>query len=277
MPSFDISRDRCRLAESHISVLGHLADDEQVPEELTEALEELREVGLVTEDDRPSALLDDLINTLGNPVVVIQVEITGPLGMTDHGIVVGRDVILAHESWIGDEESEYVKLVPALLVPALARMVNLRELEPASGTGITTVDTSMGALDAAFTALAELPLDDIDTSSDVARQAIAAAGGPAEPHLALFADMVVGLRASWRVTAAWRSEREGQAGMEVRGIAVWDCGPHGYWHRELPEEPVLEGEVTAESPLRLARITPKELWEKLTDLLPDQEDLAPGM
>lgn len=44
---------------------------------------------------------------------------------------------------------------------------------------------------------------------------------------------------------------EGALPCRHAGCAVWDCGPLGYWHRELPAEPVLPGQVDDTTPLKL--------------------------
>ena len=46
MPSYDSTRGRFRLAESHLAVLSHRIEGEDVPLELGEVDRELREAGL---------------------------------------------------------------------------------------------------------------------------------------------------------------------------------------------------------------------------------------
>jgi hypothetical protein len=79
------------------------------------------------------------------------------------------------------------------------------------------------------------------------------------------------LNSNWRMTVAWNN-REGK-GTDIRGIAVLDCGPLGYWVRELPAEPIGPGTVTPESDLRLAFTDVRRVWDLITDLLPDAGEL----
>ncbi|MFE1087186.1 hypothetical protein ACFW5K_07640 [Streptomyces albidoflavus] len=92
--------------------------------------------------------------------------------------------------------------------------------------------------------------------------------------MSTLAKLVAGMRSSWRMTAAWKGHDEGKPAMQVRGFAVWDCGPLGYWHRELPGEPILPGQVDDTTPLKLVRVDPKQVWQLITDLLPVEEEFA---
>ncbi|MEU6868032.1 hypothetical protein ABZ924_33170 [Streptomyces sp. NPDC046876] len=44
-------------------------------------------------------------------------------------------------------------------------------------------------------------------------------------------------------------------------------------HRGLPAEPVREGQVDASSVLRLVRVRPGRVWELISELLPQSEEL----
>ncbi|MEV6009864.1 hypothetical protein AB0M29_23995 [Streptomyces sp. NPDC051976] len=260
MPSYDSARARFRLADRHISVLGHLMDGESPPAEFVPSLGELQQLGLVGQEGELSPLLSDLLTTLADPMVMIQVEVTGEHGPVTHGVVVGRRTVVAHDGWPGEEESEYLAIEPGTLVWELARKVNLRTAE-AVDPPVRRIETTMGALDAA---LAGSP--DADVAS--------AAGGLAEPALSLFADLVAALNSTWRVTTVWDGAHDGAPAAHLRALAVWDCGPLGYWIRDLPEEPVLPGRLSPTTPLRLTRSTAAEIWERLGDLLPGEGDLV---
>ncbi|WP_239080776.1 hypothetical protein [Streptomyces coelicoflavus] len=156
MPSYDGSRARFRFADRHIAVFAHLLDGETPPDELWESLTELRRIGLVGDEGELSPLLGELLGTLADPVVMIQVEITGAHGPVNHGVAVGRDAVISHDGWPGEEESEYVSIEPNTLVWELARKVNLhRGKKPEDGAPEVRVATTMAALDAAFVALEE--------------------------------------------------------------------------------------------------------------------------
>ncbi|MER7968064.1 hypothetical protein ABTX35_03455 [Streptomyces sp. NPDC096080] len=274
MPSYDSSRARFRLADRHIAVFAHLLDGETPPEELWESLVELQRLGLVGGEGELAPVLRDLLGALADPVVLIQVEVTGEHGPVNHGVVVGQDAVISHDGWPGEEESEYVSIEPNTLVWDLARKVNLHRGEkPEEGAPEVRVATTMRALDAAFVALEEPGADD-DATRALVRDAVTAADPDLEgTALDLFRDLVVSLNATWRVTTAWDGRHDGRTSTMIRALAVWDCGPLGYWLREQPEEPITAGQVGPDSPLVLRKSDSGEVWEKLTDLLPDREEL----
>ncbi|GAB2780203.1 hypothetical protein GCM10027073_11120 [Streptomyces chlorus] len=274
MPSYDSSRARFRLADRHIAVFAHLLDGETPPEELGESLTELQHIGLVGEEGELAPLLGDLLRALADPVVMIQVEITGAHGPVNHGVVVGQDAVIAHDGWPGEEESEYVSIEPNTLVWELARKVNLHRGEkPEEGAPEVRIETTMAALDTAFVALKE-PGPDDDATRELVRKALVEADtGLRDQALDRFRHLVVSLNATWRITMAWDGEHDGERAAMVRALAVWDCGPLGHWIREQPEEPIMPGQVGPDSPLVLVRSHAAEVWQKITDLLPDREEL----
>ncbi|MBB4713375.1 hypothetical protein BJ965_003257 [Streptomyces luteogriseus] len=274
MPSYDSSRARFRLADRHIAVFAHLLDGETPPEELWESLVELQRIGLVGEEGELAPVLREPLAALADPMVMIQVEITGEHGAVNHGVIVGQEAVISHDGWPGEEESEYVSIEPNTLVWELARKVNLHRTEkPEEGAPEVRVETTMGALDAAFVALEESGADEDETRDRVRKALVEADTGLEEPALGRFLDMVVSLNATWRITTAWDGEHEGQRSTMVRALAAWDCGPLGYWIREQPEEPIMPGQVGPDSALVLVKSNSAAVWEKITDLLPDKEEL----
>lgn len=274
MPSYDSSRARFRLADRHVAVFAHLLDGETPPEELAESLGELQLVGLVGEEGELAPLLRDVLGALAAPMVIIQVEVTGEHGPVNHGVVVGQEAVISHDGWPGEEESEYVSIEPSTLVWELARKVNLHRGEkPADGAPAVRIETTMAALDAAFVALEEPGADDDATRDSVRKALVDADAKLTDPVLGQFLDLVVSLNATWRITTAWDGNHDDKPSTMIRALAVWDCGPLGYWIREQPEEPIMPGQVGPDSPLVLVRSNSAEVWEKITDLLPDREDL----
>jgi hypothetical protein len=274
VPSYDSSRARFRLADRHIAVFAHLLDGETPPEELWESLVELQRIGLVGEEGELAPLLRDLLGTLADPMVLIQVEVTGEHGPVDHGVVVGQEAVISHDGWPGEEESEYVSIEPNTLVWELARKVNLHRGEkPEEGAPEVRLETKMAALDAAFVALEEPGADDDATRETVRKALVEADADLKDPALGQFLELVVSLNATWRITTAWDGKHDGQTSTMIRALAVWDCGPLGYWIREQPEEPILPGQVGPDSALVLVKSDSAEVWEKITDLLPDRDEL----
>ena len=275
MPSYDSSRARFRLADRHIAVFAHLLEGETPGEELWDSLVELQRIGLVGEEGQLAPLLKNLIGTLADPMVMIQVEVTGEHGPVNHGVIVGREAVISHDGWPGEEESEYVGIEPNTLVWELARKVNLHRGErPDENEDAIRIATTMGALDAAFVALGEAGADN-EASRDLVRRSVEEADSSLkEPELGQFLELVAALNATWRITTAWDGEHDGERAAMLRALAVWDCGPRGYWIRQQPEEPIMPGQVGPESALVVVRSNAAEVWGKITDLLPDKEDLV---
>ncbi|MFI6704037.1 hypothetical protein ACIBJC_34745 [Streptomyces sp. NPDC050509] len=272
MPSHDSSRARFRLSEENVAVMGHLATGEQVPPALGPARREMLDAGLIDDSGAFASALAPLAATLADPVVVISVETIGPHGRLNHGMIVGNGSVFSHDSWPGETEVEYARIEPQMMVWALAHMVNLQRAEPVN-TGVPSVESTVGALDAGLDSLSTLPAGSEDPAEHVTR-ALAEVEGLADPTLSLLANMISELRSSWRMTAAWHGEDEGKKGTKVRGFGIWDCGPLGYWHRELPAEPVLEGQVGPDSLLRLVPVPAKRIWEMITGILPEEKEFT---
>ncbi|MFF1276369.1 hypothetical protein ACFVZC_23665 [Streptomyces marokkonensis] len=272
MPSYDSSRSRLRLADRHVRVIARLAAGETPDAELFPTLGELQELGLVGEEGQLSPLLRELVEALEAPVLTIGVEITGEAGPVHHGVVVGPNTVVVHEGWPGEEESEYIPVEPSTLVFELARMVHLRRGADEQPTAPRVVST-MKALDAAFGVLAA-PSGELDEDRGAVHKALTGAGTSGEMAGPL-TELVLALNAYWRVTVAWDGEHDGAHAPMLRSLAVWDCGSRGYWVREQPEEPILPGQVTPESPLELVRSDAGEIWRKLTGLIPEKGELGP--
>ncbi|MFI6690267.1 histidine kinase [Streptomyces sp. NPDC050433] len=277
MPSFDISRSRFRLADEHVIVLSELATGDEVPDEFAAAQKELLDCGLIDEDGKLSPLLLPLMETVLSPGVVISLEAAGRQGKLHHGMLIGADHVVAHEAWPGVPEAEYSCVEPKTLVWKLSDMVNLQRSQRSSAgpdTLPSVVETTIGTVEAGLAALeGEGIVQSAHDERAAIRQALATGGDLGEQALTLVADLISELRSSWRLTSAWQTHHEGQDAAETRGFAVWDCGPLGYWLRELPAEPVAEERITPASTFRLVRVEAKTIWTRITGLLPDEGEL----
>lgn len=264
MPSMDMARRRIRLADAHVSVLGLLVEEGEVPDELEQARAELRQAGVLDAQDKISGELYPLVSTLMEPKIIVRAEVTSPQGVINSGAVVGDEFIFTHEAWPGSGESEYVPAEPETLVWALARMVDLhRDFTDGSKVGEDIVST-MGRLD---TVMARMEAGEFEDAGAVAKEA----GAPVR-----LAEIVAQLNCTWRMTVVWQGEGQTrtESGLAVSSLAVWDCGLEGYWLRELPAEPLSEGQVDGSSELRIRQVSAKELWNRITDLLPDGSQLV---
>ncbi|WP_412076941.1 histidine kinase [Streptomyces xanthophaeus] len=277
MPSYDLSRARFRLSDEHVFVLVQVATGEPVPGEFLAAREELRACGLIDENGQLAHVLLPLLDTLIAPTVVISLEAAGRQGQLNHGLLIGQDHVIAHQGWPGASESEYSSVEPKMLVWALANMVNLQQSGSGGGDAAhadTVIETRLGTVDSGLAALEGLSdAGALDSERAYIHKALAEDGGLGETQATLLAALIAELRSSWRMTAAWRGRHEGQDGVEGRGFAVWDCGPLGYWHRELPAEPVAAGLVGQDSAMRLVRVEPKRVWDLIAELLPEEAEL----
>ncbi|WP_030565335.1 hypothetical protein [Streptomyces aureocirculatus] len=261
MPAMDPTRRRLRLSDAHISVLGLLVEEGEVPEELAQAHSQLRSAGILDDDDKIASELFPLVSTLLEPHVIARVELTGPRGVSTSGVVVGNEFVFAHEAWPGETESEYVPVQPAMLVFELSRMVDLHQDDTdADGIGEEIVST-MGVLDAVVDRMESEGVDEPDTITG-------AVNAPAR-----LTEILTQLNCMWRMTVVWPGGEGRPDGLGLAGLAVWDCGLEGYWVREAPAEPIHEGQVDTSSELKVRRVTAKEIWERITDLLPDQDQL----
>ncbi|OKK20785.1 histidine kinase [Streptomyces sp. CB00455] len=280
MPSYDLSRARFRLSDEHVHVLVQEATGEPVPGELLAEREELRACGLIDENGQLAHVLMPLLDTLITPVVVVSLEAAARQGELHHGLFIGQDHAISHQAWPQARESEYACVEPKMAVWALANMVNLQHsaspvgADPVAQPAGTVVETRLGTVEAGLTALKGVPLAEAAGSErSYIRKALAQDAALGEARGALLADLIAELRSSWRMTAAWRGHEEGQDGVAGRGFAMWDCGPLGYWHRELPAEPVAAGQVGQDSTMRLVRVEPKRVWDMIAELLPGEGEL----
>ncbi|WP_405664371.1 histidine kinase [Streptomyces sp. RK9] len=268
----DVSRSRFRLGDDHVVVLCCLATGDAPPGEMALAHGELRERGLINQAGQLSSLLLPLLTTMVSPVVSVSLEVAGRQGKLHHGMFIGDDHVVTHEAWPGDAESEYACVEPSMLLWALANMVNLRRIDSLHDARPAVVETTVGTLDAALSALETIPLAASGREErEHIRNALAAHGTLDGPTLALFADLIAELRSSWRMTAAWQGRHGQPGGLAARALAVWDCGPLGYWHRRLPAEPVELGQVGPHSPLKLSRVAAKQVWEMIGETLPSDD------
>ncbi|WP_328943779.1 histidine kinase [Streptomyces sp. NBC_00250] len=272
MPSFDVTRSRFRLTDDEVFVLAQLATGQPVPESMAPAEARLRDAGLTNAAGELSALLLPLMRTLVQPSVIVSLEAGGRQGTLHHGMLIGDEHVVCHETWPGEEEAEYRLVEPRTVVWTLADLIALRRSDAAEAEE-QVVETTVGVLETGLTALEKAASTPGADERALVDEALRAAGA-ADDTATRLAPLIVELRSNWRMTAAWQGRKDGVPGVAARAVAAWDCGPLGQWLRELPAEPMAEGGATADSPFRLRRVAPKRIWEELTGLLPDATELV---
>ncbi|MFJ8298495.1 histidine kinase [Streptomyces sp. NPDC094447] len=274
MPSFDVTRSRFRLADDEVFVLAQLATGQPVPESMAPAEARLRDAGLINGAGELSALLLPLMQTLVNPSVIVSLEAGGRQGTLHHGLLVGDEHVVCHETWPGEEEAVYRLVEPRTVVWTLADLIALRQSDAAGRDGADeVVETTVGVLEAGLQALEKAESTPGGDERSLVVEALRAAGA-AEVTATRLSQLIVEVRSNWRMTAAWQGRQDGVPGVTARAVAAWDCGPHGQWLRELPAEPMAEGGATAGSPFRLRRVASKRIWQELTGLLPDESEIT---
>ncbi|MEU3820860.1 histidine kinase [Streptomyces sp. NPDC030392] len=274
MPSFDLARARFRLSDDHLIVLSELASGNERPMESAAARTDLVKCGLISETGLLAEPLLPLLTTVLDAAVVISLETGSRQGQMQHGMLIGQEHVVAHESWPGDTEAEYSLVDPRMLVWKLASMVNLQQSAPAQDTAATSLHTTVGTMEAGLAGLeGARTARSREEESEAVRRSILSHGALDSSTTSLLTELICELRASWRMTAAWKGRQEAQEGVEFRGFAVWDCGPLGYWLRELPEEPLPADQLTPASPFRLVRTDARSIWTLITDLLPDADEV----
>ncbi|WP_406059972.1 histidine kinase [Streptomyces sp. NBC_01077] len=286
MPSFDVTRSRFRLTDDQVFVLAQLATGQPVPESMAPAEARLRDAGLTNGAGELSALLLPLMRTLVQPSVIVSLEAGGRQGTLHHGLLIGDDHVVCHETWPGEEEAEYRLVEPRTVVWTLADLIALRQSDrfdrSTGATGATgagsekadeVVETTIGVLEAGLAALEKAASTPGTDERALVVEALREAGA-AEDTATRLSQLIVEVRSNWRMTAAWQGRQDGVPGVAARAVAAWDCGPLGHWLRELPAEPMAEGGAEGGSPFRLRRVAPKRIWQELTGLLPDAAELV---
>ena len=255
MPSLDPARLRVRLAPADLAVLHRLLTGAEPAADPTGRLTALREAGLV-QGDEVHPLVAAVVTTVTGAQVLVDVEVSGPAGVSGQGVAVAGDVACVLQAWPDDEEGEYAVATPGLAVPALALAAGLAPA-PAD-PGRAPLDVPVRLVDGALVALAQVGADGWDTAR-------AAAADVARAELGADADRLAALLADLRRCVRFTSSGPDRA---PRGVVLLDAGSLGYWTRTAPAEP-LTAQAVADPDLRvrLEPVTPSQVWSALVDLL----------
>jgi len=150
----------------------------------------------------------------------------------------------------------------------VARLVGFRRSAPPEvARPITARLDTVASLLAAFSAEAGDGWDDVRTVAIAKLDEVFGALSPEQREM--WIAVLATLEGTWRVTCAWGPETR-----HSRGLAVWDCGPGGFWVRTTPAEPLLPEQITPEAEATFVPISGGDVWKAFAELLPSKAELT---
>ena len=244
MAGVDSARRRLSMSEGQLEVLRLISNGETRSEH-QEAIEELTSAGLVV-GGSIHPLVADLAAAMARPLLELWVEVMGPQGPTlSHIVVRGDEDLWYTDPWPGDrDEVVFVKDELPQLIWIVARLVGLRRsTSPQVARPVTaelgTVASLHGrAVRRRWGRLGRRPHRAVARLDDLF-------GELTPEQREMWIAVVATLQGTWRVTCAWGPDSPD--GAHARGLAVWDCGPGGYWVRTTPAEPLRAEDITPDA------------------------------
>lgn len=265
MARLDVVRRRVALSEDELETLRLLHNGEAAPEEARAALVR---AGVVDEDGAVHPLVVDLVRTVTDPMIQASVESAGPQGPTLAVLAVREETVWYTDPWPqGDEEAVYCQDELPQVLWILARLAGLRRREvPKIATPFTV---PLRAVDAVVQTMG-LTDDTWEPARVVATAQLERFFGEvAEADRSMLLATLSFLESTARVSLVWGPD----PATDSRGLALWDCGPGGYWVREQPAEPLHAEDVTPDTLATFRPVSGGEVWQLLAGLLPSSGDL----
>lgn len=261
MPSVDSARRRARLTGTQLEVLVDLVEGRPSRPQLASAATALTDAGLLL-DGRPVAALVDLVRDLAAADVTLDLEVAGRDGVSVHGAALTAERCWLVSGWPGVAESEYTRIDPRMLLPALSMAVGLQQGAPPPGR--TPVSCSLADLGAALDArgtieAAAAPGADLGPGRATTAESLRSHG--VAPELAA---VLADERSAWRLTSSWTSD----SGRVARVLAVVDAGEQGLWRREGVAEPLGAEPLSPGTTITWVPIAAADVWRDLISLLP---------
>ncbi|WP_322770116.1 hypothetical protein [Frankia sp. Cr1] len=258
-----------------MAALGQLIHPGTVENELRPDLVALTTAGIVDDGDVTLAAVE-MVRAWAVPDLLVHVETNAPTGILSHGVAIRGRIAWTVEAWPGSDIVEHAPLEPALLVPAIARMVDLRLPPVAASGGVAArspASVPMAFVDRAFTAVDAVGVADRSEAIAIIRAAGRRHQPPIrEADITQLAAVLSGYKLSWRVTVSWDGGPAGQRAapgdVQLRSLVVIDAGPAGFWRREAPAEPLCAEDIDSQTVVRLVPVSAKEVWAGLVELLP---------
>lgn len=273
MPRLDPLRRRISLTEAQLELLRLCSNREIGPDPGDDPdLDLLAAAGLIGPDGSVHRLVADLAAAMTEPVVELWVETMSQAGPTvSHVAIRGDEDLWYTDPWPGtadDEEVVFVKDELPQLLWILARLVGFRRSTPPSvARPVTAPLRTVASLLAAFSAESGGEWDDVRTAAIAGLDGIF--GEMSADQREMWIAVLATLEGTWRITCAWGPETR-----HSRGLAVWDCGPGGFWVRTTPAEPLLPEQITPDAEATFAPISGGDLWKAFAELLPSKAELT---
>ena len=275
MPSLDTLRRRLSVTERQLELLRLYSNGEigrDADADHTAELEALTEAGLITADGTVHRLVADLAAAMTEPLLELWVETMSQRGPTvSHVVVRGDEDLWYTDPWPGagdDDEVVFVKDELPQLLWVLARLVGFRRSTPPEvARPVTAQLSTVASLLAAFSAEGEGTWDDVRTVAIARLDDLFGAMSPDQREM--WIAVLATLEGTWRITCAWGPETR-----HSRGLAVWDCGPGGFWVRTTPAEPLLPEHITPDAEATFVPTSGGDLWKAFAELLPSKAELS---
>ena len=274
MPALDPLRRRISVTEQQLEVL-RLASNGGIGHDDGDGVDELEDLvaaGLITPDGTVHRLVADLAAAMTQPILELWVETMSQAGPTvSHVVVRGDEDLWYTDPWPGAADGDEVVFckdeLPQLLW-IVARLVGFRRSTPPEvARPITARLDTVASLLAAFSAEAGDGWDDVRTVAIAKLDEVFGALSPEQREM--WIAVLATLEGTWRVTCAWGPETR-----HSRGLAVWDCGPGGFWVRTTPAEPLLPEQITPEAEATFVPISGGDVWKAFAELLPSKAELT---
>ena len=274
MPSLDPLRRRISVSEAQLELLRLCSNGVIIPDPgLADGdLQLLAKTNLIAPDGSVHRLGHRRRQVGDQPVLELWVETMSQQGPTvSHVVVRGDEDLWYTDPWPGagdDDEVVFVKDELPQLLWVLARLVGFRRSRPPEvARPVTAPLATVASLLAAFSAVAGAGWDDVRTAAIARLDDILGelSAGQREMWIAVLAT----LEGTWRITCAWGPETR-----HARGLAVWDCGPGGFWVRTSPAEPLLPEQITADAEATFVPTSGGDLWKAFAELLPSRAELT---
>jgi hypothetical protein len=259
------------VSEDQLEVL-RLVSNGEAGSEHRETIDELTSAGLIV-GGSIHPLVADLAAAMTQPLLELWVEAMGPQGPTlSHIVVRGDEDLWYTDPWPGErDEVVFVKDELPQLIWVVARLVGLRRSTPPQvarpvTAGLSTVASLMAALSAGGGA----DWDDVRTVTVARLDDLFGELSPEQREM--WIAVVATLEGTWRVTCAWGPDSPD--GAHARGLAVWDCGPGGYWLRTSPLEPLRAEDIGPGTEATFTPTSAGDLWKAFAGLLPSKAELT---